>query len=299
MIAERRTLWEQNEQIWYDMYLRCNSVEIDPDRLRPAIVICGGGGFLRVSQRNQEPVALFFLEHEYQVFVLNYSTRSSGNGQYPYPLYDLAKMVATIREHAREWHIMPDCIAILGFSSGGTLCASLSAQWQESFLQEHLKVPAEQFKPNAAILCYPLVDYQLEQEQLLAGEGENPFSPSIGMRRNDYMQISLETTLGFRPEEAWYRKVSPLRHVTDHVPPTFLWHTAADELVSAEQSVRYAQKLAECGVPYELHIFEQGVHGMSLANEKTAAVPELIDPDVEIWTELALRFLKRHLRIYA
>lgn len=294
MIVEHKTLWENSETVAYDLYLQENSVEIEADRSYPAMVICPGGGFLRISERNKEPVALHFLARGYQVIVLNYSTRSTGTGRYPKPLMDLAKMIATVRENAAEWHIDSDQVAIMGFSSGGTLCASLSTQWQEEFLSQELQLPSERFRPNAVVLCYALLDY-LQERPSIDDAAADVYSPSIGMRRKDYMKISYEAAIGSYASEDQYRRVSPYYHVTEQVPPTFLWHTSRDELVGAAQSMRYALRLAEEGVPYELHVFERGAHGLSLAKEATAGVPELIDADAADWTELAERFLKRHL----
>nr|WP_252894789.1 hypothetical protein [Liquorilactobacillus satsumensis] len=99
-----------------------NSTDIELKRKHPAIIICGGGGgFVRITSREQEPVAFYFLNQGYQVFVLNYTTKSIGDGSYPTPpLFDLSKMIATVRTRALEWNIdPPHKIAILGFSAGG------------------------------------------------------------------------------------------------------------------------------------------------------------------------------------
>ncbi len=294
MTVEKRNLWQDDRQSSYTMYLLDNISEIEPDRRHPAIVICGGGGYLRITRREQEPLAMYFLNQEYQVFVLNYSTKGSGGGVYPEPVYDLAKMVALIRENAAEWNIDPNAVAILGFSAGGHLCASLATQWHEPYLEEALGVPSQQLRPNAVVLGYPMLD--CSQSVKPGSNSDNVYSPVVGMKRADYQAVSFAACVGKFAQEKECREASPMYHVTEQVPPTFLWHTARDELVPMGQALRFAGLLAEVQVPVELHIFERGPHGMALADRRTASVPELMDEDVAVWIELAIRFLKRHLK---
>lgn len=294
MIIEEVKLWDDDNHAGYVKYLLNNSQEIEADRNHPALVVCGGGGFLKISDREKEPVAMHFLNEGYQVFVLDYNTKSVGDGSYPKPVYDLAKMILTIRENADKWNIDANKIAIVGFSAGGHLCASLATQWQEDYLSEKLGVNSELIKPNAVILCYPLVDYLYQLEKAKEDMQYNEFSPSIGMKKSDFMQVAIEAGVGVNETLEQYRNASPYYHITENTPPTFIWHTANDELVYVGQSLRFAEKLGDNNVPYELHIFENGVHGLSLANSKSTGNPELINADVAVWVDLAIRFLNRH-----
>jgi acetyl esterase/lipase len=298
MIIEKKKVWGGKRQAAYTMYLLDNSSEIDSGKKHPAIIICGGGGFMRISEREKQPVAMYFLNNGYQVFVLDYITKSTGIAYYPGPVTDLAKMVMTIRENAEQWDIDSNKIAIIGFSAGGQICASLATQWNSELLINKVDPQAdpELFRPNAVILCYPLLDYLYQIERGNNDNDSNGFSPSIGMRKNDFIQMFLEAGVGVNATEEQYRNASPLYHVSDRTPPTFIWHTAQDELIYAEQSLQYAAKLGEHHVPYEIHIFEEGAHGLSMATENSTSNPELINNDVSIWAELALKFLKRHLR---
>jgi acetyl esterase/lipase len=294
MIIEKERLWEDDTHAKYVKYLMDNSQEIQSDRKHPAIVVCGGGGFLKISEREKEPVALHFLNEGFQVFVLDYHTKSTGDGSYPKPVYDLAKMILTIRENAELWKVDPEKIAVIGFSTGGHLCASLATQWQEEYLGIKLGVEAKAIKPNAVVLCYPLLDYLYQQEKAREDQRYNEFSPSIGMRKSDFMQMTLEAGVGVNATLEQYKEASPYYHITENTPPTFIWHTANDELVYVGQSLRFAERLGEHQVPYELHIFEKGAHGLSLANKKSTGNPELINGEVAVWADLALKFLNRH-----
>lgn len=61
------------------------------------------------------------------------------------------------------------------------------------------------------------------------------------------------------------------KQVTKDTPPTFLWHTATDELVPVENSYLFANACKEKGVTFEQHVFGNGKHGLSLANEDWAS----------------------------
>jgi dipeptidyl aminopeptidase/acylaminoacyl peptidase len=97
------------------------------------------------------------------------------------------------------------------------------------------------------------------------------------------------------PSDEELMKASPANYVSNKTPPTFLWHTADDESVYVSNSLRFATMLTKYKVPYELHIFESGVHGLSLADETTAAKDEQINPSCQVWFDLAASWLKKHL----
>ena len=58
------------------------------------------------------------------------------------------------------------------------------------------------------------------------------------------------------------------RRITDIIPPTFLWHTYEDICVPVENTLMYAAGLRRVGVPFELHIFEKGEHGLSRVSDE-------------------------------
>ena len=81
-------------------------------------------------------------------------------------------------------------------------------------------------------------------------------------------------------------------HVTKDTPPTFLWHTEADELVPVENSLRMAAALREKHIRFELHIYPDGGHGLALANDITAWDENGKIARVARWIEDAGAFLK-------
>ena len=118
-------------------YFLDNSREIAPERVRPVIVICPGGGYEWVSEREAEPIALKFVGAGYHAVVLHYSVAPAAH--YPTALHQLAWTVAHLREHAAEYHIDPNKVVVAGFSAGGHLAASYGVFWKKkTFLAEEL-----------------------------------------------------------------------------------------------------------------------------------------------------------------
>ena len=108
-------------------YVADNSEEMEPDRIRPAILILPGGGYAMTSDREAEPVALQFLAKGFAVFVLRYSVQPS---RYPVALLEAAEAMRLIRANADQWHVNPAQVAVLGFSAGGHLAASYGMFWK-------------------------------------------------------------------------------------------------------------------------------------------------------------------------
>ncbi len=301
MIVEKSVLREDNEKVFYTRYLLDNSPEIEANRKRPAMIICPGGGYLLTSDREAEPVAMFFLNQGYQAFVLRYITADKGSAIFPNSLLDLCKTIAEIREHADEWHVDPDKIAIIGFSAGANLCACLATMWHQAFLKLLTGVDNQLLKPNAVILGYPLIDYPFQKMMTERDPSAREVIPFFGSSKYDFMIISNHSFMGQDLSDERLREVSPITHVSDQTPPVFIWHTATDDLVYVGNSLNFARSLEDHKVPFELHIFEKGPHGMSLANHQTTGnftdFSDMDNPDVAVWTDLASRFLRRHFSV--
>lgn len=135
-------------------YILDNSVEMRPNRKRPVIVICPGGGYTMTSDREAEPIAMQYLARGYHAVILRYSVAPA---RYPLALLQLAKSVAYLREHAEEFHIDTAKIILQGFSAGAHLAASLGVFWKEKFISEVLHTETEMVRPNGMILSYPVI----------------------------------------------------------------------------------------------------------------------------------------------
>ncbi|MBP2628642.1 MAG: xynB1 [Firmicutes bacterium] len=298
MLIEKIQLWNERNDVNLYAYLHSDSKEYSKNKKRPAVIICPGGGYVITSDCEAEPVAIKFAAAGYQAFILRYSTYFS-NGvvdfkkpavankkvAYPEPLYDLAKAIITIRENSLQWLIDPDKITICGFSAGGHLAASLGVHWQADFLQEKFEVASETLKPNAMILSYPLLDFEL---MLSMAEPGNLFTAK-------FRELSNMAVFGAAvPDKATMEKVNTVNSVTSQTPPTFMWHTADDKQVTVANSLNFASALNKHQVPFELHVFESGVHASSLCDETAAADSSHINPHCQVWFDLALKWLKKN-----
>lgn len=220
----------------------------------PAVLICPGGGYSMVSEREAEPVAKEFLAANYHVFILYYSVGEKASGFQP--LLQLASAMAHIRRHAKQWHVDPNHIAVGGFSAGGHLAASLGTLYNdEKFQKVWEKSPAFcwdgvscSIRPDAMILSYPVItaDEFAHKGSILNVSGAEEGS-------EEYRYFSLDA------------------HVDPDTPTAFLWHTAEDTCVPVENSLRFAAALSAAKVPFELHILPEGYHGTSICTKEVGS----------------------------
>lgn len=287
-------LYDNKPNVSYTSYLHEGSEEIDKDRQFPAMIICGGGAYLGISDREKEPVALHYLQAGFQVFVLDYQTEATGNAQYPNPLLDLAMLMKQIRLQGETWQIDNDKIAIIGFSAGANLCAQLATHWHNRWLAEGVGTGDNQLlKPNAVILAYPLLDFIVQEKYANLDPRIDLSLSYTDTTKRDFMHHANKVFLGKEYTENRMKEASPYYFLSGKTPPTFLWTTAQDDLVYPQQCLHYANKMIELGVPVELHLFEEGQHGLSLGTYQASGDPTLQNADVAQWQNLALRFLHR------
>ncbi|MFS0636775.1 alpha/beta hydrolase [Mesobacillus foraminis] len=216
-----------------------------------AIIVCPGGGYHRKAQHEGEPVALWLNSLGISAFVLDY--RVSPN-RHPAPLSDCQRAIRFVKHHSEQWNIDKYKVGILGFSAGGHLAASASTLHRLRFYEASDLIDQESARPDLAILCYPVISLM-----------------------DHFHEGSLHNLLGEYPPDQLRAALSNEKNVTDSTPPTFLWHTADDASVPVENSLMYAQALSKKKIPFEMHIFPNGRHGLGLAKE---------DPAVSKWTDL-------------
>lgn len=221
-------------------------------KTRGAIVVCPGGAYYNVCDREAMPVALKFISRGFNAFILDYSTTDSPDGitdkasGYPKPLLELSKTIAHIRKNAEKYNIDPEKIAVIGFSAGGHLAASAATLWHHDFVSKAAGIEYGENRPNAAILSYPVIS------------SDNRFQSALCISQN-----LLCGSKNFEQELALY---SLENQVTEKTCPCFIWHTADDQAVDVRNSLFMAQALAEKSVPVELHVYPNGIHGLSIAD---------------------------------
>ena len=206
---------------------------------RPCVLIFPGGGYEMLSQREADPVAFSFFKKGYQVFILYYSLKE--NAKNMQVLLEASCAVMELRRRSEEWNILPEQIAVCGFSAGGHAAASVGILWNHPRLLEKLDTQQGLNRPNAMILCYPVIT---------AGEFAH--------------QGSLEwisgSPKGTEENEFWALD----RHVDGTTPPAFLWHTVEDDCVPVENTLLLVNALQRNHISYECHLYPHGGHGMSV-----------------------------------
>ncbi|MBR1614806.1 MAG: alpha/beta hydrolase, partial [Treponema sp.] len=123
---------------------------LDTEKKLPMVVVCPGGGYEHLSERESEPVAKKMNALGYHAMVLSYSLAPM---EFPAAMCDLAEAVALVRRNADEWNVDENRIIVCGFSAGGHLAASLGCYWRSGIIQDLLPYTPEETRPNFLILC--------------------------------------------------------------------------------------------------------------------------------------------------
>ena len=248
-----------------EVYLPYNMPEMGrQNKKRPCMVICPGGAYCMCSERESEPVALQFLAQGFNVLVITYSTASH---QFPTQLREVAALMELIYENADNWNCNTSKIAIMGFSAGGHHAAHYSTAYD---CEEVREVFPESKAVNASVLCYPVIT-------------ADPAHAHLG---------SFYNLLGKQDiTEQDVQKYSCDRLVKENTPPAFIWHTAEDNAVPVMNSLLYASALSKYKIPFEMHIYPYGWHGLSTADYLTNDnINEKID-HVAAWVGCACKWL--------
>lgn len=216
---------------------------------RPFVLVIPGGGYTAVcSDREGERIALSYNAAGFSAGVLDYCVEPH---LFPEPLYDAAAAIKAVRIHADEWGIDKDRIAVCGFSAGGNLAGLISTLWNNPSVFGNDDIESEICKPNAMISIYGVLTGDLPGCELflrhfVGGDDE--------AKRND---------------DSVYALTCCDKQVNRQTPPAFLFNTAEDSLVSADNAMFYAHALKKLDIPFELHIFPKGAHGLSLVSDET------------------------------
>lgn len=237
---------------------------------RPAVVIFPGGGYAFTYEGEAEPIALRFAAEGIPAFVLDYTCADSAREVYPKPMIEAFAAIRFVREHAEEYGIDPHNIASLGFSAGGHLCGCTGTLWNKPIAKDWVGEKPELSRPDKLILCYAVL------------KAEPP------THKGSFDNLLGE---GAAWEDARLPLLDAVKNVDGETPESFLWSTAADTAVPAVNTLDFARALAERGVPFELHIWRHGEHGLCLGNQVTQDQPFGQDDEVSEWMREAIKFM--------
>ena len=236
---------------------------------RPAILVFPGGGYEFCYDGESEPIALAYLNAGLNAYILRYSCKEKA--AYPQPLVEASRALAYIRRHAEEDNTDPTRVFCVGFSAGGHLAGLLATCWHREEIRRAAETVGEENRPTGVILSYAVLSggqFRHAGTFCRACGKENPTE-----------------------EERLY--LSPAHNADGRTPPAFLWHTAEDGGVPVENSLHMAASLSAHKVPFEMHIFPHGGHGLCLATEETAKDESQILPDVAAWMQLSINWIRR------
>jgi acetyl esterase/lipase len=232
-----------------------------------ALVVCPGGGYTHLAAHEGATYALWLNDHGIAAFVLKYRLGADGY-RHPAMLQDAARAVRIARARAGEWKLDPHRIGIIGSSAGGHLASTLLTHFDAGKPDAADPVERVSSRPDLGILCYAV----------------------ITMGRFTH-QGSRDNLLGTNPPPALVQELSNELHVTKDTPPCFIWATDEDKTVPVENSLQFAEALRRAGVPFALHIYERGGHGMGLGvREYPPKPPAHLHP----WTRDCLFWLEQH-----
>jgi acetyl esterase/lipase len=209
-----------------------------------AIVICPGGGYGTLAPHEGDQYARFLNENGVAGFVLKYRLGSSGY-RYPAMLQDAARAVRTVRARAAEWKLDAKKVGIMGSSAGGHLASTLLTHFDAGKPEDAEVIERQSSRPDVGILCYAVI--------------------TMGQFTH---QGSKHNLLGPSPSAELVRDLSNELQVTSNTPPCFIWHTWEDTVVPVENSLQFAEELRKNGVPFELHIYQKGGHGLGLGTRE-------------------------------
>lgn len=212
-----------------------------PAESKGAVVVFPGGGYCGRANHEGPEIGQWLQSMEITAFVVDYRVAPY---KHPAEISDAMRAVKFARFYADKYGFDSDKIAVMGFSAGGHLAGSVSVHYDKEMYEATDRIDKESCKPNATVLCYPVID--------------------MGLYRHDGSRMNL---LGANPTERMTDFMSLHKHVNESTPEAFIWHTSTDQAVPVMNSLLYAEALSRESIPYELHIYPMGQHGLSLSHD--------------------------------
>jgi acetyl esterase/lipase len=230
-----------------------------------AMIVCPGGGYGSLARHEGEGYAEWLAQNGIAGLVLKYRLGSKGY-RHPAMLDDAARAMRVTRSQVADWKLDPHRIGMMGSSAGGHLTSTLLTHFDNGKPDDPDPIERFSSRPDLGVLCYAVIT--------MGPDGH------AGSRKN---------LLGDRPAPELVELLSNEKHVTKDTPPCFIWHTWEDQGVKPENSLEFAVALRRAGVPFDLHIYEKGPHGMGLSQGKNGVAADDVHPwakDLLVWLKI-------------
>lgn len=258
-MEEKIYLWEDGKAPLFDETIDQLAPNITPYIVKGSkacVVICPGGGYNHKAYHEGEPIAWWLNSIGVSAFVLDYRVSPY---KFPCPQLDAKRAIRYARFNAEKYGYSPDRIGILGFSAGGHLAASCGTIFDDLGYEPQDELDKLSARPDFMILCYPVISFI------------------------NCMHYGSRLYLLGEVSHAEAAKYSIENCVTENSSPAFIWHTSSDTAVPVENSLMLAAELSKKHVPFELHTFREGNHGLGLAETKK---------DIREWVNICERWMR-------
>jgi acetyl esterase/lipase len=231
---------------------------------RTALIVAPGGAYLFLADNHEgRQVANWLNSLGVTAFVLKY--RVGPKYRYPVELEDMQRAIRVVRSRAVEFGIAPDRVGVMGFSAGGHLSAMAGTHYTEGNPSAPDAMDRVSSRPDFMVLGYPLISYV------------------AGWANPGFRDMANRGLLGSNDSLKRREEVSPELAVTAKTPPAFLFSTSKDDaLPPQDNAVLFYVALQKNHVPAELHVFQNGPHGVGL---------DLGDPVLGEWPVLLRNWL--------
>jgi acetyl esterase/lipase len=221
-----------------------------------AMLVAGGGGYKRISMRNEaRPAAQWLNDRGITAFVLSYRLPGEGWNNAPLaPLQDAQRAIRLIRANARRFNVDPAHLGVLGFSAGGHLLGLAATRSAFASYQPVDRADTLSARPDFAALIYPVITLK-------------PPYDHTSTRR---------VLIGRDPSAAMSAQWSVEDHVQAHCPTMFLVQAKDDPISDPENTLIMQAACQRAGIPVELHQLEKGGHGFGMGRpgKASAAWPD-------------------------
>ncbi|MBQ3990893.1 MAG: alpha/beta hydrolase, partial [Bacteroidales bacterium] len=213
-----------------------------------AIIVCPGGSYFWLDMETEgdgvakwlqsNGISAFVLKYRvagFSAFFWNHRSKKHGN-QYPDMLNDAQQAIKWVRNHAKEYHIDPNKVGIMGFSAGGHLSMST------------ICYSSKDERPSFAAPIYPVVTmnppyvHKRSRRALLSERRQN----------DQVMRDSLSLEL----------------HVPADCPPVFLVNCVDDPIVEYHNSMLLDSALTAKNIKHKYIQYQTGGHGFGASDEK-------------------------------